>query len=115
MQVLKSSIRDAIITTARDKIARYGYNTTSMRSIAKASTISPGNLYRYLNNKEEILHTVIAPLITTLQNTLSHEIEDIKESRLKIIRESIESFNTIFINGFILFIEQFNSTKGDTL
>lgn len=55
---LRQDRRDAIVQAAVDCLARYGYNGTSMRTIAQAVGLTKGGLYPYFPNKDAILLAV---------------------------------------------------------
>lgn len=58
-QILKEHIRKAIIKSALQEFARYGYLETNMAGIAKSAGISTGNIYRYFSSKEELFLAAI--------------------------------------------------------
>ncbi|MDO4581743.1 MAG: TetR/AcrR family transcriptional regulator [Bacillota bacterium] len=62
MQVLKEQVREAILAAALEQFSAGGYKRTSMRAIARAAQITPGNIYAYFPSKELLFHTLIQPL-----------------------------------------------------
>lgn len=74
MQILKDSVRDKIIYSAKRLFAKRGFKETSMRMIAKDAGITAGNIYRYFDTKEEILEPIMTPLIAYIQKLIcDHE------------------------------------------
>lgn len=60
-QTLKEEVRQAIIDSAKQEFLEKGYKGASMRSIAKKSNMTVGNLYRYFKSKEDINLYIVAP------------------------------------------------------
>lgn len=77
MQVLKDSVRNKIISSAKRLFAKRGFKETSMRMIAKDAGITAGNIYRYFDTKDQILDPILEPLIRYIQQLISdHEKEE---------------------------------------
>lgn len=77
MQVLKDTVRDKIIVSARRLFAKCGFRETSMRMIAKEVGITAGNIYRYFDTKEQILDVILSPLLAHIQQIIcDHEKEE---------------------------------------
>ena len=55
---LRQERREAIVQAAVDSLAEYGYQGTSMRTIAEAVGLTKGGLYPYFPNKDAILLAV---------------------------------------------------------
>ncbi len=55
----REEIRERIINAASALFARYGYGKTSMAEIASDCDMSPGNLYRYFENKLDIAECIV--------------------------------------------------------
>ncbi|MDR8393995.1 TetR/AcrR family transcriptional regulator [Aliifodinibius sp. S!AR15-10] len=54
----KQELRNLILSTAAELFRMKGYEKTSMRAIAKAIEYSPGTIYRYFKDKDELLYEV---------------------------------------------------------
>lgn len=67
----KESLRQAILDTAREILLTEGYNSLSMRSIAKRIEYSPTTIYLYFKNKGEIIYHLS-------EEALAHQFEAIK-------------------------------------
>lgn len=61
MQVLKESVRDAIIQSAISEFFSKDYQSANMRDIAKNANITVGNIYRYYANKKELFNAILMP------------------------------------------------------
>ncbi len=71
MQILKEKVRNAILTSAAAEFNEKGFENASMRQIASKAGITPGNIYRYFANKEDIRKAIIEPIMTELDQILS--------------------------------------------
>lgn len=67
----KESLRQAILDTAREILLTEGYNSLSMRSIAKRIEYSSTTIYLYFKNKGEIIYHLS-------EEALAHQFETIK-------------------------------------
>ena len=74
MQVLKEEVRNSIIKAAKHEFRQNGFKNSSMRSIAKKSGMTVGNLYRYFNNKEDLFHTVVSPAFNKIIKLIDEEV-----------------------------------------
>ena len=52
---IKEGVKQQIIEAAQARFARYGFAKTTMAEIAKDCRMSAANLYRYFENKEDIV------------------------------------------------------------
>lgn len=74
MQILKDSVRTAILSSAKKEFRQKGFKSASLRVIAKDAEITVGNLYRYFKNKEHLFETLVAPVLEALNNQIAwHE------------------------------------------
>lgn len=69
-QTLKEEAKQAIIQSAKEEFLEKGYKGASMRSIAKKSNMTVGNLYRYFKNKEDINLYIVAPTFKEIDAAL---------------------------------------------
>lgn len=118
MQVLKTEIKDAILNSAKKEFLHHDYQRASMRTIAKNAEITVGNLYRYFENKELILETIIAPLQNHLQELLNHKPIDLcslsEENIESIIKTEIMSVSSELIGyreEMIILLEKSYGTR----
>jgi len=61
MQVLKESVKKAILSGAIQEFFDNGYQNANMRRIADSANITVGNIYRYFENKEALFNAVLLP------------------------------------------------------
>lgn len=59
MQYLKDDVRNRIVEEALKEFMEKGYVGASIRSIAKKSNTSVGNIYKYFNSKEDLYESII--------------------------------------------------------
>ena len=52
MQVKKDDVQGRIVSVAHEEFVRNGVKRTSMRTIAKLSGVSLGNIYKYFDSKD---------------------------------------------------------------
>lgn len=69
-QVLKEEIKNKIIKSAKSELLKNGYEKASLRKIALKSGVTVGNLYRYFDNKEVLVNSIISPMIIRINNIL---------------------------------------------
>lgn len=70
MQYLKNEIREKIIAAALKEFKEYGYLEANMRSIARRSGITVGNIYRYFRSKDALLKEIMEPARLELMDLL---------------------------------------------
>lgn len=74
-QTLKESVRQRILQAAEEQMYTEGSSVT-MRQIAKAAGLTPGNLYRYYAGREELLKAVIDPVMQGLDALIRRHTGD---------------------------------------
>lgn len=62
MQYLKEDVRDAILGAAMKEFREKSFLEASMRSIAKTSGVTVGNIYRYFKNKDDLFNYIMDPV-----------------------------------------------------
>lgn len=71
MQYLKDEIRNNIIEEALKEFRQKGYMGASIRSIAKNSSTSVGNFYKYFNSKEDLYENLIGSVYYKLMDYMN--------------------------------------------
>lgn len=71
MQVLKEEVRKRLLHAAMEEFANHGYETTSLRTIARHANVTPGNIYAYFQSKEAILDAILAPTLSLLHEQIA--------------------------------------------
>ncbi len=110
----KAQRRQEILNAARSVFSVKGFNSTTMEEIATQAELSPGTLYLYFKNKEE-LHTSLS---INILKFLSSRINRVMKKKISV-EEKLESFRDIFIdiyeNDPQILINLFHLQSGETL
>ena len=77
MQYLKDSVRSKIMESAKAEFLKRGYKHGNLRRIAEEADITPGNIYRYFTNKEDLLRQILEPLYQEIRAVI--EAEEVME------------------------------------
>ena len=103
-----------IISAARKVFSNKGYNAATMEEIASEAELSPGTLYLYFKNKEE-LHTFLS---IEILKYLADEIQKVVSRDISVL-EKIERFRDVFIDVYEydsnILINLFHLQSGETL
>lgn len=110
----KEKRRIEIINAARKVFSSKGFNSATMEEIATEAELSPGTLYLYFKNKEE-LHTSLS--IEILRH-LADEIQKVVADEISV-EEKIVRFRDVFIGVYDydpnILINLFHLQSGETL
>ncbi len=110
-QVLKAEYRQAIMSAAKKEFYTHGLQGASMRSIAKAASMSTGNLYRYFKNKEALAQAILADTLEKLDQVIAPlmEPEQAKKSdeRLEYFQHQLEKMADDLVDVFIADQQEF--------
>jgi len=83
-QFVKNEKKEAVIETARDLFAHFGFGKTTIDDIARKSFVAKSTIYNYFNSKEEIFDEVIAQEGNILTNEISKAVNSAVEPVEKI-------------------------------
>ncbi|MCF8093026.1 MAG: TetR/AcrR family transcriptional regulator [Desulfotignum sp.] len=110
----KQRRRRDIINAARKVFSAKGFNSATMEEIASEAELSPGTLYLYFKNKEE-LHTSLSIDILKYLSIQIHKVVNLDIS----VNEKIERFRDVFIDLYDydsnILINLFHLQSGETL
>lgn len=110
----KEQRRQEILNAARRVFSAKGFNSTTMEEIASRAELSPGTLYLYFKNKEE-LHTSLSINILAY---ISSQLNRVVKEKISVDGK-IERFRDIFINIYEqdpqILINLFHLQSGETL
>lgn len=102
MQIKKNELKQGIYDAACYEFLHKGYETASMRTIAKRANTSIGNIYHYYENKAALLDEIVEHAIHSLDlfadEHLTQQIRIISYEELNDILENDEAF---WKSGFI--------------
>src|SRR5271157_3783443 len=76
--------RNQIFESARKLFSEKGYHKTGLREICKASEISVGNLYNYINTKEDILSIIHRKTYEIVLQAISQGAKNIRDPKKKL-------------------------------
>lgn len=83
-----------IIEAGTKLFTKKGYHNTTMREIARESTIGLGSIYQYVKNKEEILFLILEYILRQYEYRLSRSIKPEADIENKLYK-SIEAYYLI--------------------
>lgn len=67
-QVLKAHVKEEILKSGISEFYKTGYDKSKIRDIAIKSNVSPGNIYRYFTNKEQLFNAIVTPVYNELKS-----------------------------------------------
>ncbi len=91
----KAQRKKEIINAARKIFSNKGFNSATMEEIAIEAELSPGTLYLYFKNKEE-LHTSLS---IEILKYLTNEIQKVVSLDISV-EDKIDKFRDVFINVY---------------
>lgn len=108
-QTKKDTVRDSILESARQELAKNGYAATTMRAIARRARVSPSNLYVYFPSKLELLFAIYDPWFRQQILNLEDRVRRIGDARdrLRVVISTLWSvlpaaegaYGTTFVEG----------------
>ncbi|WP_457552685.1 TetR/AcrR family transcriptional regulator [Desulfobacula sp.] len=110
----KKQRREEILNAARKVFSHKGFNTATIEEIALEAELSPGTLYLYFKNKEE-LHTTLS---IEILKYLADEIQKVNSQDISV-EDKVEKFYDVFIDLYDydsdILINLFHLQSGETL
>ena len=89
--------REQMLEAAVDKFAQYGAESTTMQEIAQEAGVGKGTLYRYFDNKEDLISSLIETGITELIDQVQEAVADLTspiEKLEEVIITQLEFYNS---------------------
>ncbi|MBI5063206.1 MAG: TetR/AcrR family transcriptional regulator [Desulfatitalea sp.] len=111
----KERRRQQIIVAAKRVFSDKGFNKTTMEDIAKEAELSPGTLYLYFKNKEELYASLSLRILQYLHIRVSHVINQTElspEQKLDALQEVM--FDVYDFDPLII-INMFHLQSSETL
>ncbi len=106
--------RNQILKAAKEVFSTKGYNTATMEEIADLAELSPGTLYIYFKNKEE-LHTFLS---IDILKRIAEQVELVAQENVSSERK-LDNLRDVFIevyeNDPMILISLFHLQAGETL
>lgn len=81
-----NATRDNIIKAAMAIFAKEDFNRATMRSIAKKARIVPSNIYKYFENKDELLSQLLDIVAEKIMKGAKEELSGLDSTREKIYK-----------------------------
>jgi AcrR family transcriptional regulator len=86
MRDQRKKTRDAITTATMQLLCNTDYENVTIRAIAKKARVTPSNIYKYFENKDELVAALYNDLTEDMINGLNSCIEGISDTRSKLQR-----------------------------
>ena len=84
----KEELRAAIAQTARDMFVRQGYESFSMRTLARKLGCSHGNLYLYFKNKQQLFDSLVDDSFGQLSHALERVRQGFADNPVHLLKEA---------------------------
>lgn len=121
MQIIKEDLRHIILEQAEKEFLKNGFINSSLRTIAKSSGTTIGNLYHYFENKEAIFDTLVKNEYEAFLHLMNHRNDtDILPSNIRDLSASdwktffsdyLDTLMPIFTDEFLLLLNKSLGTK----
>src|SRR5512138_3596619 len=84
MTIIKSDIKDQIVSSARNIFNRYGFKKATMDEIAHSMGKGKSSIYYYFKSKEEIYEAVVSHEAGILRNEILKSISQVNHPAEKL-------------------------------
>ena len=111
----KERRRQQIIVAAKRVFSKKGLSKTTMEDIAKESELSPGTLYLYFKNKEELYASLSLRILQFLSIRVAQVIQDSGESPSEKLDRLIEAMYEVYDFDPMVIINMFHLQSSETL
>lgn len=113
MQHLKDEVRNSIAEEALKEFMEKGYEGASIRSIAKKSNTSVGNIYKYFESKEDLYENLIGAVYHRLMDYINQfDKVELNEKAQLIFTELAQNIMEIFNESSTEISILLNESKG---
>ncbi len=107
--------RQAIMLAAKRVFSAHGYERSTMEDIAREAELSPGTLYLYFKNKDELYASLTVRVLQYMAVRLEHAIEDAGDSLEGKKRALLDAMFDIYEFDPIILNNMFHLQSSDTL
>jgi len=111
----KERRRQQIIVAAKRVFSEKGFNKTTMEDIAKEAELSPGTLYLYFKNKEELYASLSLRILQYLHIRVTHVNNDAALSPEQKLSALIEAMYDVYDFDPLTIINMFHLQSSETL
>ena len=84
MKVQRKKTREAITTATMQLLCSTDYDNVTIRAIAKRAKITPSNIYKYFENKDELVAALYNDITEDMLHGLNSCIEGVSDTRSKL-------------------------------
>ncbi|MBW1865533.1 MAG: TetR/AcrR family transcriptional regulator [Deltaproteobacteria bacterium] len=111
----KERRRQQIIVAAKRVFSKKGLSKTTMEDIANESELSPGTLYLYFKNKEELYASLSLRILQFLSIRVAQVIQDHDEGPSEKLDRLIEAMYEVYEFDPMVIINMFHLQSSETL
>lgn len=111
----KERRRQQIIVAAKRVFSEKGFNKATMEDIAKEAELSPGTLYLYFKNKEELYASLSLRILQYLHIRVTHVNKETDMSPDKKLAALMEAMYDVYDFDPLIIINMFHLQSSETL
>ena len=111
----KERRRQQIIVAAKRVFSEKGFNKATMEDIAKEAELSPGTLYLYFKNKEELYASLSLRILQYLHIRVTHVNKETGLSTDQKLRALMEAMYDVYDFDPLIIINMFHLQSSETL
>ena len=111
----KERRRQQIIVAAKRVFSENGFNKATMEDIAKEAELSPGTLYLYFKNKEELYASLSLRILQYLHIRVTHVNKDAALSPEQKLGALMEAMYDVYDFDPLIIINMFHLQSSETL
>ena len=111
----KERRRQQIIVAAKRVFSEKGFNKATMEDIAKEAELSPGTLYLYFKNKEELYASLSLRILQFLHIRVSHVNKEASLGPLQKLEALMEAMYDVYDFDPLIIINMFHLQSSETL
>lgn len=111
----KERRRQQIIVAAKRVFSEKGFNKATMEDIAKEAELSPGTLYLYFKNKEELYASLSLRILQYLHIRVTHVNKEASFSPEKKLKALMEAMYDVYDFDPLIIINMFHLQSSETL
>ncbi|NNF97813.1 MAG: TetR/AcrR family transcriptional regulator [Desulfobacteraceae bacterium] len=111
----KERRRQQIIVAAKRVFSEKGFNKATMEDIAKEAELSPGTLYLYFKNKEELYASLSLRILQYLHIRVEHVIKETELDCRGKLKALMEAMYDVYDFDPLIIINMFHLQSSETL
>lgn len=111
----KERRRQQIIVAAKRVFSEKGFNKATMEDIAKEAELSPGTLYLYFKNKEELYASLSLRILQYLHIRVTHVNREADLTPDKKLHALVEAMYDVYDFDPLIIINMFHLQSSETL